>query len=160
MIVFSASLFTATSPKARLVALTLIVETIAFKLSANVFEMPAEVAVNVAVCAVPAAVTAAVNAAVAAPAGTTTEEGTLTSVLLLERFTVNPPLGAGPLSATVQASLAKPLIEAAEQDREFKAALVPVAPDPVRLIVTELPAEEFVESFKAPVAFPAVEGSN
>lgn len=160
VIVFSASLFTATSPKARLVALTLIVETIAFRLSANVFEVPAEVAVNVAVCAVPEAATEAVNAAVAAPAGTTTEEGTLTSVLLLERFTVNPPLGAVPLSATVQASLAKPPIEVAEQDSELKAALVPVAPDPVRLIVTELPAEEFVESFRTPDAFPAADGSN
>ena len=41
------------------------------------------------------------NVAVVAPAGTVTLEGTLAAPLLLESATGAPPVGAGPLNATV-----------------------------------------------------------
>jgi hypothetical protein len=42
-----------------------------------------------------------VKDALVAPAGTITLEGTLAARLLLERATIAPPAGAGPLSVTV-----------------------------------------------------------
>jgi len=51
-----------------------------------------------------AAVTALVlteNVALVAPAATVTLDGTVAEALLLERFTMAPPLGAAPLRATV-----------------------------------------------------------
>ena len=44
-------------------------------------------------------------------AGTVTKAGTVTEALLLERFTVSPPLGAAPFSVTVQASVPDPAID-------------------------------------------------
>lgn len=41
------------------------------------------------------------NVALVAPAATVTLDGTVPAVLLLERFTMAPPLGAAPLSVTV-----------------------------------------------------------
>jgi len=40
------------------------------------------------------------NVALVAPAATVTVDGTVAEVLLLERFTVAPPLGAAPLRVT------------------------------------------------------------
>ena len=55
--------------------------------------------------------TVAANPALVAPAGTSTEAGTTTAVLLLLNPTVVPPVGAAPLSDTVHASVPAPLIE-------------------------------------------------
>ena len=41
------------------------------------------------------------NVALVAPAATVTLDGTVAELLLLERFTVAPPLGAAPLRVTV-----------------------------------------------------------
>jgi hypothetical protein len=45
-------------------------------------------------------------------AGTTTVAGTVTAALLLVNDTLKPPLPAGPLNVTVQASLPAPVIDA------------------------------------------------
>ena len=67
--------------------------------------MPPALAVNVAACAVVTDETEAVNAALVALAATVTVAGTLTAALLLDRLTLNPPLGATALSDIVPASL-------------------------------------------------------
>ena len=71
---------------------------------------PLALAVNVAVCAVVTVVAVAVKLALVAPAATVTVAGTVTAELLLARLTVNPPLGAAALSATVQLSVPAPVI--------------------------------------------------
>jgi hypothetical protein len=59
------------------------------------------------------AVVVAVNVALKAPAGTMTEDGTVAIVvLLLERVTVIPPDGAGPVSETVPATGLPPVTDA------------------------------------------------
>lgn len=50
-----------------------------------------------------------VNVAVVAPAGTVTEAGTASSVLLLDSVTVEPPPGAAGLIVTVQVDVPPPL---------------------------------------------------
>jgi hypothetical protein len=47
--------------------------------------------------------------AVLTPAGTVTEAGTVTALLLLDRLTLNPPDGAALVSATVQGSVTAPV---------------------------------------------------
>ena len=46
-----------------------------------------------------------VNAALLAPAGTVTDAGIATAMLLLARLTAKPPVGAAPLNVTVQLSV-------------------------------------------------------
>jgi hypothetical protein len=46
--------------------------------------------------------------------------GTVTAVLLLERLTVSPPLGAAALSVTVQASLTDPVMDVLLQENALK----------------------------------------
>jgi hypothetical protein len=53
----------------------------------------------------------AVKLPVVAPAATVTLAGRLTAELLLARLTANPPLGAAPLSVTVQLSVPAPVID-------------------------------------------------
>jgi len=72
-------------------------------------DAPPEVAVRVAVIAVLTAVTAAEKLALVAPAGTVTEVGTVTALLLLESVTACPPVGAAELSVTVQLSVPAPV---------------------------------------------------
>jgi len=68
-------------------------------------------AVIVAVCAVLTADTVAENAALVAAAATVTDVGTTTALLLLERPTLKPPVGADPVSVTVHASVPAPVID-------------------------------------------------
>jgi hypothetical protein len=74
-----------------------------------------------------------VNPALVAPAGTVTVLGTVTAELLLDRFTLRPPLGAEALSVTVQASVPNPVIAPLLQDSALNAAGTAV-PEPLRLI--------------------------
>lgn len=76
-------------------------------------------AVKIAVCEVATALMLAVKLTLAAPAGTVTDAGTLTAPLLLVRATPIPPLGAGPLNVTVQASVPDPVMDALLQIREL-----------------------------------------
>ena len=92
-----------------------------------VLETPPCVAVSVTVCEAVTADTVAVNFALLAPEGTVMEEGTVIVLLLLDRFTTNPELGAAAVSVTVQVSDPAPVIEAIAQLRpESETVLVPL----------------------------------
>jgi hypothetical protein len=136
------AVFTVTLPNARLVGLMVNVATPAFNCSAKVLETPPALAVRVTACAVVTDDTVAVKPAVVALAGTSTVAGTVTAALLLANDTLKPPVPAGPLSVTVQASVPAPVIDAFVQDNPLKvpAAAVPV---PVRAM-TAVPLVEEV----------------
>lgn len=103
---------------------------------------PAE-AVKVAVCAVLTAEMPAVNPALTAPAGTVTEEGTVTALLLLDKLTANPPDPAAADRLTVHASLPAPVTEPLLHVSALREALLVLvlffAPFPVSLMVVEEP---------------------
>jgi len=117
------AVFTFTLPKDKLDELTLSVGTAAPSDRAKVLATLLALAVRVAVWAVVTEETVAVKAAVVAPAATVTEAGTVTDELLLARFTVNPPLGAAALSATVQESVPAPVIDPLAQLNEDRVAV-------------------------------------
>lgn len=75
----------------------------------------------------------AVKAALVAPGKTVTVAGRATAELLLDRVTICPPAGAGPVSVTVQASVPAPVMEALVQE----SALTSGKPAPVKLMTTE-----------------------
>src|ERR1700683_5267412 len=89
----------------------------------------------------------AVNPALAAPAGTVTEDGTVTALLLLARLTTRPPLPAAALRVTVQVSAADPIRALLLQLNELKFVVLAAAPVPLRLITAELPVEELLVMF-------------
>jgi len=64
--------------------------------------------------------TVAVNPALVAPDETVTEVGTDTVELLLDRFTLYPPLAAAALSVAVQLSVPAPVMVPLAQLRPFK----------------------------------------
>jgi hypothetical protein len=90
--------------------------------NANVSETLPSLAVKVAVCAEFTADAVAVKLALVAFAATVTDAGTVTDASLLTRFTTKPPLGAAPLSVTVQASVPAPVIAPLAQVNPLKAA--------------------------------------
>ena len=148
--------FTDTLPNAMLVALIVSVGTEAPNWIANVFEVPPELAVKVAVWAVLTAVIFAINVAVIVAADTVTEAGTVTALLLLERFTTSPPRGADAFRVRVQLSDPAPVIELVVQLR----ALTIGMPVPLRGI-TEVPAgEELLVIVNCPLDRPAMVGLN
>jgi len=149
--------FRFTLPKARLLVLTVNVGVDAPSCRAKVLDVPPEVAVRVAVAAVLTAVTVAEKLAVVAPADTVTEAGTVTALLLLASVTACPPVGAAELSVTVQLSVPAPVMDELEQVRLLRVGPRPV---PVRLTVAVALVEELLEMVRAPVAAPAVVGSN
>lgn len=100
-----------TLPKAILVALRLSVGVTAFSCKTKVLEAPFVDAVNVTDCAELTDETFAVKLAVVALAATVTVAGTVTTVLLLERLTLCPPVPAAELNVTVQASVPEPVME-------------------------------------------------
>jgi hypothetical protein len=154
-----AAVFNATLPKARLLALRLNVGVLALSARAKVLETVPAVAVRVAVCAV---VTEAIVAEKATPvelAGTVTVAGKVTEVSLLERLTLSPLLPAAALRVTVQASVPVPVIEPLVQESALNVpgAAVPVPP---RLITADGLLVELLVRVIAPVAAPALVGSN
>lgn len=52
----------------------------------------------------------ALNHMLVEPADIVTEDGTVTALLLLDKLTFNPPLGAAELRNTVQGSVSAPVI--------------------------------------------------
>jgi hypothetical protein len=79
------------------------------------FETDPCVAVNVTVCAVVTAEALATKLALEAPAATVTDAGTVNALLLLDRPTARPVLGAAELNPTVQLSVPAPVIEVLAQ---------------------------------------------
>ena len=78
------------------------------------------------------------NWALLAPAGTVTLPGSVTLALLSDSVTANPPIGAAPLSATVQVDVPGAFTLAGAQDRLLNVAggggwmtvIVPPVPEP------------------------------
>lgn len=126
---------TATLPNAMLVALGLRIGNEAFNRRVKCSETSPALAVNVAHCTLATHDAVAVNVALVASAGTVTVVGTDTAALLLARLTLRPPLGAAPVSVTMQASVADPVMDQLVQNSpsSFGVGLRAV-PVPVRLI--------------------------
>ena len=123
--------------------------------------MPPALAVNVAACAVVTDETEAVNAALVALAATVTVAGTLTAALLLDRLTLNPPLGATALSDTVQASLPAPVMDVLLHEIALNPAVVDGVPVPLRLTPTVgLVQLLLLVIVNCPAAAPVVPGAN
>ena len=71
--------------------------------------VPPADAVSVAFCALVTEATVAVNPLLEDPAGTVTDAGTVTALLLLESETENPPVPAEVVRVTVHASPPAPV---------------------------------------------------
>ena len=128
---FVTAVFSATLPNDRAVALTFSVGVAAFNCRANPLEAPPALAEIVADCAVVTDATVALNDALADAAGTVTEAGTVTALLLLERLTAIPPVGADPLNVTVHASVPAPVIDEVPQETVLTVGAVD-APVPLK----------------------------
>lgn len=83
----------------------------------------------------------AVNSALAKPAGIVTVLGTVTVELLLDMFTIKPPLGAAAVSVTVQVSVPAPVMAPLLQDSRLNGGGVPV---PLRLTMAVPLVEELL----------------
>lgn len=109
-----ALLFTVTSPKDRVVALTLIAGDPeaegASSCRAKSTDAPPAVAVSVVLSAELTADTVAWKVALVAPAATVTEAGTVTAELVLDNVTVSPSVPAAPLSVAVHGSVPAPVM--------------------------------------------------
>ncbi len=116
------------------VAFTVKAEVAAFSCRETVLEALPVVAVSVATCAVLTAAAFAMNAALVAVAGTDTEPGTMTELLLLARLTFRPPVGAAPDKLTVHASASDPVMEVLLQETALTVG-VTATPAPLKLIV-------------------------
>jgi hypothetical protein len=123
-------------PKEMLFAFRLSAAEAAFSCNESVFEEVLLVAVNTADCALVTDDTFAVNDALVAVAGTVTEAGTVTILLLLVRLTLTPPVGAEPDRLTTQESANDPVIDALLQLTALMFG-VTVVPVPLRLTVAE-----------------------
>jgi hypothetical protein len=114
---------------------------------------PPAVAVSVTVCAVVTADADAVNGALVAPAATVTDAGTVTALLLLDKFTVSA-LTAAAASVTVHASVSAPVSNALLHETPPSAG----CPVPLSAIVAALEALLLIVT--VPLAAPATAGSN
>jgi hypothetical protein len=103
-----------------------------------------------------------VKEALVAPAATVTVAGTVTAELLADKLTLKPPLGAGALSATLQASVAAPVMDPLAQVNPLKAGAGAAVPVPVRLIAAVVPLELLLllVMVSVPATAPAAVGSN
>lgn len=140
-----------------LLALMVSAGVAAFNCSARLFEELPDDALTVADCAVVTDATLAVKDAALAVAGTVTELGTVTALLLLESATVTPPVGAVPDNVTVHESLSAPVIEVLPQETPLTVGAAEV---PVPLRVTEELEDALLEIVNCPVVDAALVGSN
>ena len=106
----------------------------AFSCRETVLDVIPVVAVRVTDCAALTALAFATNAALVAVAGTVTEPGTATELLLLTRLTVRPPVGAAPDRLTVHTSASDPVIEVLLQETALTAGITAM-PAPLMLTV-------------------------
>ncbi|MFZ0745992.1 MAG: hypothetical protein WAM85_16395 [Terracidiphilus sp.] len=127
--------------------------------TANVLVTPPALAVSVTAWEVLNDETVAVNPTLVALAGTVTEAGTAITALLLDKLTLNPPLPAAALNATVQASVPAPVIDPLVQVSALNTGAA-AAPVPLKLITADGLVEELLVMANCPVAAPAVVGSN
>jgi hypothetical protein len=97
--------------------------------------------------------------ALVAPAGTATDTGTVTDALLLLRSMLSPPVGAAPLSETVQTSVPAPVI--AELLHVNPVTVNGTAmPVPVSATTVELPFVASLVTVSCPDAVPVDFGTN
>jgi hypothetical protein len=103
-----------------------------------------------------------VNPALVAFAGTVTVLGTFTAELVLDRLTLNPPLGAAAVSVTVHVSVPDPVMVPLLQYSALSPAVAAGAavPMPLRLTTVVLLVDELLVMVNCPVAAPAVAGLN
>jgi hypothetical protein len=130
------------------------------RLSAKVFETLPALAVSVTVWAELNEDTVAAKDALVAPAGTVAALGTVTVLLLLDRLTLNPPVGAAALRVVVQVTLPEVVIEELLQEKEFSAGAAAPVPMPKRLTVVLGLDEELLETVNWPLTGPAADGLN
>jgi len=150
------ALLTATSPKSMLFALTFRVEIEELSCRVIAFDTAPALAVNVADWGEVTGEAFAMKFVLLAPAATTTVPGTLTSGLLLARFTANPPLRAAAFSVTMQLSATEPVIDELTQVTPLNTGTpVPLSPTTI-----ELPPEELLARESCPAATPETVGSN
>ena len=147
-----------TLPKATLVALMLSVGVAAFNCNAKLAELLLVLAASVTAWAEVTDETVAVNAALEAFAGIVTDEGTETAVLLLDTLMFIPPVGAGVVSVTVQASVPAPVMVALLQERAASAAFI--VPVPVRATEAVWLVVELLAMVRLPIAAPDAVGVN
>ena len=150
-----------TLPKASVVGLTDIWAVAAVNCSEKLLlTLPAE-AVRVTVCVVLTVEAVAVNEALVAPAGTVTEAGTETELLLLASATASPPEPAAPDSETEHASVTDPVKELLLQVSPLRAAAtVGAAPVPESATVVVLPAAALLVIVRVPLTVPVAVGAN
>ncbi|MGC2297262.1 MAG: hypothetical protein WA476_00565 [Acidobacteriaceae bacterium] len=98
----------------------------------------------------------AVNPTLVAPAAIVTEAGTVTELLLLDKFTV-VALVAADVSVTVQASVPAPVSDPLLQETVLSVA--GACPVPLRLMVVVPPVEALLLIVTDPLAAPAAVGS-
>jgi hypothetical protein len=139
-----------------LALLTVSLGVAAPRLIVRLFVVPPTSAVSVAVCAVSTPEMGTENLTVLVPAGTVTEEGTVTAVELLERLTTWPPVGAHALRVTPQLPTAPPVYDGLLQPSLLGTA----CPVPLSGIVEVVPVEELLVRTSAPVTAPATVGLN
>jgi hypothetical protein len=149
------AVFTETLPNARLVTLTPRVGFDAPSCSAKVCEALPALAVRVTVVAVVTEFTVAVKLPVLVPPANATLTGTVTALLLLARFTVNPLLAAAAFSVTVQLSVPAPVIALLVQVSPLNTG----TPVPLNATVVDVPVDELLVNATAPVADPAAVGT-
>jgi hypothetical protein len=154
---FVVGVLTTTLPNATLAGLMLSASMVVFSCNVKLVNMLPTLAVIVTAWAVATEDALAVNSALAKPAGIVTVLGTVTVELLLDMFTIKPPLGAAAVSVTVQVSVPAPVMAPLLQDSRLNGGGVPV---PLRLTMAVPLVEELLAIVSWPVAAPVAAGSN
>lgn len=127
-------MFTTTLPNGILEAFTLNTGVAALSCNEIDLEVVPVVAVTVTDCAVVTEATFAVKTELVAVAGTVTEAGTVTALLLLVNPTITPPVGAEPDRVTVHESASAPVIDVLLHEIALTVGAMAV-PVPLRLTV-------------------------